>query len=302
MIEALRARARDARYALPQKVGPYFSGPGIEVTARRCARLAGQGLASTVGYFQASDATPDEIVAANLAMLECWPARADRDYLSVKAPPLRFDFGRIREIASAGADAGTALLFDAHAPQDAEITLGTVAKLLADYPATGFALPARWRRSRSDALRFKDSLARIRIVKGEWPDPEFSGDIDDHYLALVTSLSGRKAPVAVATHDPDLAERALTQLLKGRTPCELEQLRGLPRRQTTEIAVRLGVPIRIYTPFGPGWWPYAIDKALARPYLLHWIIKDRLSRPGSLGASHPSPLLDPLTRSETRPS
>ena len=302
MIESLRARARDARYALPQKVELYFSGPGIEVTARRCARLARQGLASTVGYFQASDATPDEIVTANVGMLECWQGRADRDYLSVKAPPLRFDFEWIRKIASAGADAGMALLFDAHAPKDAEATLGTVAKLLADYPTTGFALPARWRRSRSDALRFKDTMARIRIVKGEWPDPEFSGDVDDDYLAMVGSLAGRKAPVAVATHDPRLAERALTQLLEARTPCELEQLRGLPRRQTTEIAVRLGVPIRIYTPFGPGWWPYAIDKALARPYIMSWTIRDRLSKSRSSEGSRPSPFPDPLTLTETRPS
>jgi proline dehydrogenase len=39
------------------------------------------------------------------------------------------------------------------------------------------------------------------------------------------------------------------------------------------------VPVRVYVPFGPGWWPYAIDKALARPYLLSWMIKDRLGRP-----------------------
>ena len=42
------------------------------------------------------------------------------------------------------------------------------------------------------------------------------------------------------------------------------------------VARRLGVPVRVYVPFGPGWWPYALDKALARPYLLSWMIRDRL--------------------------
>jgi proline dehydrogenase len=43
------------------------------------------------------------------------------------------------------------------------------------------------------------------------------------------------------------------------------------------VARRLGVPVRVYIPFGPGWWPYALDKALARPYLLSWMIRDRLA-------------------------
>ena len=45
------------------------------------------------------------------------------------------------------------------------------------------------------------------------------------------------------------------------------------------VARRLGVPVRIYIPFGPGWWPYAVDKALARPYLLSWMVKDLLGLP-----------------------
>ena len=36
------------------------------------------------------------------------------------------------------------------------------------------------------------------------------------------------------------------------------------------------VPVRVYVPYGRGWWPYAVDKALARPHLLGWMIRDRL--------------------------
>jgi proline dehydrogenase len=53
-------------------------------------------------------------------------------------------------------------------------------------------------------------------------------------------------------------------------------LRGLPRRRTTAVARKLGVPARLYYPFGPGWWPYAVDKALARPYLPLWALRDML--------------------------
>ena len=81
--------------------------------------------------------------------------------------------------------------------------------------------------------------------------------------------------MTVATHDPELAERALAILVSAGTPCELEQLRGLPRRRSCAVARALGVPVRIYLPFGPGWWPYAIDRALARPYLPLWALRDR---------------------------
>jgi proline dehydrogenase len=42
------------------------------------------------------------------------------------------------------------------------------------------------------------------------------------------------------------------------------------------VARQLGVRVRLYYPFGPGWWPYALDKALARPYLPLWALRDFL--------------------------
>jgi proline dehydrogenase len=230
-----------------------------------------------VGYFQSDFAGPEDIVAANTAVAHLLSDRAGDVYLSVKAPPLAFDPGRLRSLADSAAAAGLALMFDSHAPKDADRTLAAVSDLLGDFPQTGLALPARWRRSMADAAAFRDSSARIRVVKGEWADRDAHGrNVEADYVDLVSRLAGRSAPVAVATHDPVLAERALTLLRDSGTPCELEQLRGLPARRTMAIAARLGVPVRVYVPFGPGWWPYALDKALARPYLLSWMIRDRL--------------------------
>ncbi|HEX8261331.1 MAG TPA: proline dehydrogenase family protein [Allosphingosinicella sp.] len=274
-----RGALRNARYAAPLYVERVASGPGPEAAARRCQILAGAGLRATVGYFQSSRAGAEEIVAANRAVAGLLADGGADVRLAVKAPPLAFDPARLRAVAEAAAAAGLALTFDAHAAKDADRTLDAVAAFLPDFPRTGFALPARWRRSRADSDRFRDGPARIRVVKGEWPDPDWSRpDIESNYLALIARLAGRSAPVAVATHDPDLAERALTLLIEAGTPCELEQLRGLPARRTIAVAARLGVPVRIYVPFGPGWWPYALDKALERPYLLSWMIRDRLGR------------------------
>lgn len=283
------AALRNARYALPRLLERRLPGPDARAAVRRCERLHRQGLAATVGYFQAEDELPAAIVAANRAVVSLLAGKADGTYLSVKAPPLAFDPVALRGLADAARAAGLALLFDAHAPGDAARTLAAVADLLPDFPGTGLALPARWRRSAADAARFRDSTARIRLVKGEWPDPDWpDADAETNYLALAARLAGRAAPVAVATHDPALAERALAILAGAGTPCELEQLRGLPRRRTMAVARCLGVPVRIYLPFGPGWWPYAVDKALARPYLLSWMVRDRLGAGDARSAQAPA--------------
>ncbi len=275
-MAGLRAILRDARYALPGMIERNLRGPGPAVAAGLCRQAHAKGLAATIGYFQTEDARPAEIVAAYVAVAARLGKLPGETSLSVKAPPLAFDTALLHAIADAASTAGLALMFDAHAPADADRTLDTVAGLLPACPRTGFALPARWRRSLADAARFRDGGARIRIVKGEWADPDWpDADIGANFLRLVAALAGRRAPVAVATHDPALAEAAFSILLAAGTPCELEQLRGLPRRRTTAIARRCGVPVRLYIPFGPGWWPYALDKALARPYLLKWMIADR---------------------------
>jgi len=276
-MAGLYATLRDARYALPRQIERRLRGPGPAAAALLCRRAQDKGVAATIGYFQAEDARPDEIVAAYVAIAARLAKLEGDFYLSVKAPPLAFDSAHLDAIADAAAAAGLALLFDAHAPADAARTLDAAAALLPACPRTGLALPARWRRSLADAARFRDTPARIRIVKGEWAAPDWADpDVEDNFLRLVVALAGRSAPVAIATHDADLAEQALRILQAAGTPCELEQLRGLPRRRTSAIAKRLGVPIRLYIAFGPGWWPYAVDKALARPYLPAWMLKDLL--------------------------
>jgi proline dehydrogenase len=273
----LRGLLRGARYAVPRQIEKVTAGPGPEAAALICDRLRARGLRATVGHFPGSRDTAASIAAANIAVAAALRKRAGGSYVSVKAPPLGFDRDHLSAIARAAATAGLAVLFDAHAPYQADRTHDLFLEMLGEFPGTGCVLPARWLRSMADAARLRDTSARLRVVKGEWSDPEWSdGDVAANYLGMITRLAGREAPIAVATHDPRLAERALDILRASGTPCELEQLRGLPRRRTMAIARRLGVPVRVYVPFGPGWLPYACDKALARPYLPKWMIRDRL--------------------------
>lgn len=258
----LKARLRATRYALPGWIESHVTGESPEAAARS---VRGLGLPTSVGYFHASGESPAEVARVYRRVAAGLEGDA---LLAVKAPALGFDEALVREIATAGAS----LVFDSLTEAQADRTLA-----LAETFAAGAALPARWRRSPADASRLRDGPCRIRLVKGEWADTvRDASDIAAAYLDLARALAGRKAPVGVATHDPALAEATLRLLIAAGTPCELEQLRGLPRRRTMAVARKLGVPVRLYYPFGPGWWPYAADKALARPYLPIWWLQDVL--------------------------
>jgi proline dehydrogenase len=267
-VSGLRDALRAVRYALPGLAGRWLLETDASAVAAAAGRLGRRGFGTTFGYFHGDEGGPAQVMAENLRLIALLRGAGTDSYLSLKAPALGFDRGRVREIAAAAHEVGIAVLFDAHGPALADPTLDLAEWLLADFPATGCALPARWHRSRSDAARFRDTPARLRIVKGEWAETE--RDSLDHraaYLALVESLAGRAAPVSIASHDAVLVERVL-EVLEGQTPCTLEQLRNLPRHRTVPLARARGLPVRLYLPFGPGWWPYALDKLLARPALV----------------------------------
>lgn len=248
---------------------------GAAAAARASRSLDEKGEAATLSYFPAWNGVAAGIIEACSALSASRPAPGT--CLAIKASPLYFDKDNLRAVAGPASAAGMTVVFDALTHAQAGETMDLAEWMAGEFPAVGVALSARWQRSMADAARFCDAPVRIRLVKGEWADPEQDApDVEVAYLDLVRQLAGRGAPVGVASHDPALAERALRILLDAGTSCELEQLRGLPGHRTRRVAEVLGVPVRLYWPFGPGWWPYAAEKVLERPYLPWWWARDRL--------------------------
>ncbi|KHK93260.1 hypothetical protein [Novosphingobium malaysiense] len=274
MSAGLATRMQQALSRTVEAVAPAAD---AAAAARAARALEGRGIAATLSYFPAWNGVAAGIIEACARLsAEMHGVRAG-SCLAIKASPLYFDKANLRAVAGPASEAGMTVVFDALTHAQAKQTMELAAWMADEFPAAGVALPARWHRTAPDAARFRDTPMRIRLVKGEWADP--GGDVANFaqaYLDIAWALAGRKAPVGVATHDPALAERALRVLLDAGTPCELEQLRGLPGNRTRKVAKALGVPVRLYWPFGPGWWPYAAEKLLERPYLPWWWLRDRL--------------------------
>ena len=264
------------RVGLSRAVEAVAPAPDAARAARAAEALHAKGMAATLSYFPAWDGVPAGIIGACEALSGALDGAVPGTCLAIKASPLHFDKDLLRAVASPASVAGMTVVFDALTHGQAGQTMDLVEWLADAYGASGTALPARWRRSLADAERLRQAPVRIRLVKGEWTDPEGdAGEPASAFLNLVRMLAGRRAPVGVATHDPSLARAALEILKPSGTPCELEQLRGLPMKRSTAVAAQLDVPVRLYWPFGPGWWPYAAEKLIERPYLPKWWVADR---------------------------
>ena len=254
----------------------YVPGHRLEDALGIAGKLA-PGMACTLGYFHSPGDTPRRVAQTDLAIAEAVAALQPAGYVSIKAPACRYAPDLIDPIVLRASELGILAHFDSHETHTATATLACVRRAAELGGAVGMTLPGRWRRSLEDAETAIRLGVRVRVVKGEWPDPaEPERNRDQGFLAVVERLAGRAAQVAVATHDPRMARESLSRLLEAGTQCELELLNGLPRRRLLPIARELGVPLRIYIPFGIAWRPYALNKLGDNPRMLWWIARDSL--------------------------
>lgn len=268
MLACWRPLARRAAKA-------YVAGPGLADAVAVCRRLNVRGLAGTIGFWNDQRDSPRAVAQAYAAV--CGAIAVDRlnCAVSVKAPAMRFDAELLKDILERGRRSGLRVQFDSLGPESADQTFAALKSAAPSASEVGCTLPARWRRSLRDADLAADIGLHVRIVKGQWTDPDGDdGDVRARYLALIDRLAGRARSVGVATHDPPLAREAVSRLRAAGTRCEIEMLYGLPSRHGLQIASDFGIPVRIYVPYGSAWLPYALSYAKKNPRVVWWVMRD----------------------------
>jgi proline dehydrogenase len=142
----------------------------------------------------------------------------------------------------------------------------------------GTVLQATMRRSVADCERLTTAGVPIRLVKGAYdPGADGVGDsaaVDAAYLALASTLLATSVPLAFGTHD----ERILTQLAeRSRGRAEAQLLYGV-RSDLADRLATAGWRVRIYTPYGPDWWPYSLRRMAERPANLRFVLRSLFGR------------------------
>ena len=277
-------RFRDAgRLIADRAARAYTAGSTVADLQTVCAGIHRRGLSTTVCYWNEDADTPHHVAAAYSRLVDLISTFERESYLSIKAPALKFDPFLIDQLVDRCLQNRLCLHFDSLGPEAAEPTFDIIRRVWPTGLPIGISLPARWRRSATDADAAVEMGLRVRIVKGQWGDSE-SPDINptEGFLTLVNRLAGRAARVAVATHDAPLAAEALRRLRSAGTPCELEVMHGYPRRRMCEIARQFNASVRVYVPHGRAWLPYRVRSAPANPRVLVWLLRDLLrSRPSN---------------------
>jgi proline dehydrogenase len=255
----------------------YMAGAELEDAVRVCRRFSERGFATSICYWNSASDEPRAVADHYLAALDALTREDLNGYLSIKAPALRFDRALIAEIIARAERADIRVHFDALAPDTVAPTFELIEASLRPARRIGFTLPGRWRRSLADADRAVALGLDVRVVKGEWVDPNHPDvDLRAGFLEVIDRLAGRARHVGVATHDAELAREAVRRLQAAGTPCELEQLFGLPLKASIQVAHEMGTPVRLYVPYGNAWVPYCLSQIRKRPRILWWIAQDAI--------------------------
>lgn len=256
----------------------YVSGETLKDALSTSERLQERGYQATLAYWNREGEAPADVISTYIATIEEVRKTSKQYYLSIKARAFNFDEILYETLLKKARELKVPLHFDSLSHEAADGTFSLITKNTpAPFNDIGCTLPGRWKRSLTDAELASSLGVIVRIVKGQWPDPD-NPDMDPRkgFLAVVRQLAGKTQGARVATHDPELAEQAITIFQKANTSCELELLYGLPVRNVLLIAKKMNVPVRLYIPYGHAWIPYTLDKIRSNPRVLWWLFKDSL--------------------------
>jgi proline dehydrogenase len=218
-----------------------------------CERLQARGFRTTVGCWNGADHDSGDLALEFLSTAEALAGAELECRLSIKPLALAFRRDLLRDVVRRAATLRLPMQFDSPAAEVADVTFSAMNDSLCANADLGCTLPGRWRRSLTDAVWAIAQGFSIRVVKGQWADPDDPRrDAREGFLAVINHIAARARFVSVATHDAPLAREALSRLQASRTPCELELLVGQPVKAVLQIAARLGVPVRGYVAYGDG--------------------------------------------------
>jgi proline dehydrogenase len=251
----------------------YIAGDTLEDAADLAVRAAALKLSCTLCYWNDGTEDPEIVAREYESILNLFAKRRMDGALAVKLPALWEREEQVGRVVALARKTGAPVIFDAHDPHKSDDTFRFLEALGSE--KLGLAIPGRWRRSLADADRAVELGVRVRVVKGQWPDPdEPDMDMREGYLRVIKRLAGRASFVGVATHDAPLAAKAMDILAQAGTPFEQEFVFPLPIEPALREGIRFNVGARLYIPYGEAWLPYSLTRALKNPATFYWLARD----------------------------
>ena len=289
----LRMSRASALGALVQRTGwgrravqRFVAGNTIDEAVAAAVEMKGRGFTVTLDRLgEASTGAKADAYAADAArLLEAQAAAGLEPNVSVKLTAVGLSEGsaaataRLERILMTAQRVNGFVRVDAEHAESLDALHEIVIAARAAGRPVGTVLQANMRRSAADCVRLTAAGVPIRLVKGAYdPGAHGVGDpaaVDAAYLALASTLLASSLPLAFGTHD----ERILTQLAeRSRGRAEAQLLYGV-RSNLADRLASAGWRVRIYTPYGPDWWPYSLRRMAERPANLRFVLRSLFGR------------------------
>ena len=264
----------------------FVAGNTIDEAVAAAVEMKGRGFTVTLDRLgEASTGAKADAYAADAArLLEAQAAAGLEPNISVKLTAIGLAEGsavataRLERILMAAQRVSGFVRVDAEHAESLDALHEIVLTARAAGRSVGTVLQANMRRSVADCERLTTAGVPIRLVKGAYdPGADGVGDsvaVDAAYLALASTLLATSVPLAFGTHD----ERILTQLAeRSRGRAEAQLLYGV-RSDLADRLATAGWRVRIYTPYGPDWWPYSLRRMAERPANLRFVLRSLFGR------------------------
>jgi len=247
--------------------------------------LAADNLLSSIDYLGEDTTTPEQAAAIRDGYLTLIAELAQAGLtgyaeVSVKLTALGLGlpggrdlaYANAAQICAAATAVGTTVTVDMEDHTTTDATLGILAELRREYPATGGVLQAYLHRTIEDCAVLAGPGSRIRLCKGAYAEPaevahQTREEVSAAYVASARALLAGDGYPMLATHDPEMiaaVEELARQL--GREPgtFEYQMLYGIRSDEQRRLAAS-GTKVRVYVPFGTDWWGYFIRRLAERP-------------------------------------
>jgi proline dehydrogenase len=251
-----------------QLASRYVAGTGRQ-DALDCAwQLAGRDISASIDFFGESVEDPiaaDRVSADYVDLAAALTSAPEGTFLSIDLSHLALDRDRAgvrRRLESIAAALPSAARIQIGA-EDA-YRAGPILDIVLAAARSGVPLvattQANLKRAPGDAAKYADAGVPIRLVKGayvEKPDIAipWGEPTDNAFVGLARDLHSAGAELILATHDPAL----LSRLLPALPGVGVEFLLGVRLADADEL-VSHGIPVRVYVPYGPDWFRYAMRR------------------------------------------
>ena len=272
----------------------YIAGETLDEAVRTIERLNGEGCRATLDVLGEDVASEPEVAACVDEYKRAVQAIARHGLdanVSVKptamgiklSPELAVE--SVTEVLGAAARHGMSVRLDMEDSSVTESTLELYRRLRASgFENVGVVLQAYLRRTLVDVRRLAADGASVRVCKGIYVEPreiaykDFWLIRDSFRDAVEALLRAPGARVAIATHDDWLVyqcRRLIADLEVSREHYEYQMLLGVDA-QLRRLIVAEGHPMRVYVPYGSGWFPYSTRRLVENPRLAGHVIRNVL--------------------------